>query len=375
MQQRDAARATPLAQRIAQEIRRDGPLTFAAFMERALYDPDGGYYNRDRPPIGPGGDYHTASDVGHGFGKALARQLAEIERRIGPLDPFDVIEQGAGRGLLARDLVDAVGEMEAGLAPRLRYTMVDRSPAMRSRAQASVPEARTLAPEELGSGHRGVVLAVEMFDALPVHRVRRREGALVELHVGVDDGALVEVEGRCTPAARELAERYGAAAGEGDEAEVAPLVEQGLDAIDRCLDFGVVLIVDYGARADELYGPGRPAGTMLAYRGHRTHQDYLAYVGEQDLTAHVNFSALEDGARRRGLAVLGLTTQDRFLIANGLLETFDDEPSARHDPRRVKQRLQALQLIHPDGMGRSFKVLALAKGCAPQLDGLRDPFA
>jgi SAM-dependent MidA family methyltransferase len=146
--------------------------------------------------------------------------------------------------------------------------------------------------------------------------------------------------------------------------------------MERCLDRGVMLVVDYGERAERLYGPTRPEGTLLAYRRHTTNRDYLRNVGAQDLTAHVNFSALEDRARAIGLAVLGLTTQDRFLIANGILETFrPDDPGRLHDPRRVKARLQAMQLIHPEGMGRRFKVLALAKGCRPDLAGLRDPFS
>jgi len=367
---------TPLAERIAGEIRRDGPMSFARFMERALYDTEHGYYTRGGG-VGPQGDFHTASDVGRGFGGAFARQIVEIDRLAGPFDPFDIVEPGCGRGLLARDVLDALVELDGDLASRVRYWLVDRSPAMLEEARRLVPEARVLSPERLGTGHRGCVIAVELFDALPVHRVRRRESGLVELFVGLDDdGALVEVERPCTDEARVLAERHGAAAVVGSEAEVAPGVEGALAAIDRCLEVGVVLVVDYGESAERLYGASRPQGSLLAYRGHTTNQEYLGHVGEQDLTAHVNFSALEESARRLGLEVLGLTTQDRFLIANGLLEAFrPDEEQQRHDPRRVKERLQAMQLIHPEGMGRRFKVLALAKDCSPELTGLVDPFA
>ena len=121
-----------------------------------------------------------------------------------------------------------------------------------------------------------------------------------------------------------FAERYGAAAEEGAEAEVAPLVDEQLDTLQRSLERGVILIVDYGERADRLYGPAHPDGTLLAYRRHTTNCDYLEHVGEQDLTAWVNFTALEDRARATGLDVLGWTTQDRFLIANG-----SSRPSSR----------------------------------------------
>jgi len=144
------------------------------------------------------------------------------------------------------------------------------------------------------------------------------------------------------------------------------------------IESGVFIVVDYGYSAAELYAPARRRGTLLAYHAHSTNEEYLSRVGEQDLTAHVNFTALEDRARELGLDSLGLTTQDRFLVANGILEQFEQEGLEQaYDPRRVKQRMQAMQLIHPAGMGRTFKVLMLSKGCAPPPDlcGMRDPFA
>jgi len=368
-----------LTGRIRREIRADGPITFARFMELALYDPRDGYYSAGSRRLGPQGDFFTASDAGHAFGRCMARQLAEIDEQAGPFDPFHVLEFGSGRGLLGRDILDSAAEASEGWASRLRYVMVDRSLAMRDAAAAQVPEARVVAPEELEAGHRGCVIAVELFDALPVHRLRRRDDRLLEIFVDVDDGGqLVEREYPPTALAAELAERYGAAAEEGAEAEVAPGLDSQLEAMANVLTRGVLIIVDYGYSASELYGRERRRGTLLAYHRNATSEQYLERVGEQDLTAHVNFTALEDRARELGLTVLGRTTQDRFLIANGLTEVF--EPSAdesRNDPARIKQRLQAMQLIHPSGMGRIFKVLLLAKGCdpAPELAGLRDPFA
>jgi len=368
---------TPLAERIRDEIREGGAWSFARFMERALYDPDGGYYSRGGGRLGPAGDYYTASDVGRAFGGALARQIRAIDAAIGPLEPFHVVEFGAGRGLLARDILDAMAVLEPGLAARLRYVLVDRSRAMLEEAGRRAPEARATRPEALGGGHRGCVLAVELFDALPVHRVRRRAGRLVEVFVGLDGaGHLAEVERPCSPAVLALAQRYGAAAVEGTEAEVAPLAEIALEAMARCLDLGVLLVVDYGERADRLYGASRPAGSLASYSRHATNTAFLENVGEQDLTAHVNFSALEDRAATLGLELLGLTTQDRFLIANGILDVFRPATTAerRNDPLRAKARLQALQLIHPEGLGRRFKVLALGRGCRPDLSGMHDPF-
>lgn len=347
-------------------------------MELALYDPEGGYYARG---VGPGrqGDFVTAVDTGAVFGRCLARQIRQIDRQSGPYDPFDVVEFGAGRGLLARDVIDETSSLDPGLSRRLRYLNVDRSPAMRAAATRAAPDAAALAPEALSEAYRGCLVAVELFDALPVHRLRRRGGGLVELRVDVDErGELIEREAQPGPEVAALAARYGAAPVDGMEAEVCPALLEQFDAMDEVFQRGVWIVVDYGYPAQELYGPAHARGTLLAYHRHATNERYLERVGEQDLTAHVNFSALEDRARERGLQVLGLTTQDRFLIGNGILEAFaDQDPADLQNPARARARLQAMQLIHPSGMGRMFKVLMLAKNCDPPLDlaGLHDPFA
>lgn len=347
-------------------------------MELALYDPSGGYYAGGAQRLGRGGDFFTASDVGPAFGRSLAKQIQEVDRLIGPFDPFDVIEYGAGRGLLARDILESMAELDPDLNSRMRYLMVDRSEAMRRAASEAAPRARALAPQDLEGGYRGCILAVELFDALPVHRLRRRGGRLVEVYVGLDpSGGLVELEGEPSSTAADLAARFGAAAEEGSEAEVSPRADSQLDAMEGVLDHGVVIVFDYGYSAAELYSAERERGTLLAYHSHSTSESLLDRVGEQDLTAHVNFTALEERAAARGLEVLGLTTQDRFLIGNGIMEYFEQKDGASvHDPRRVKERLQAMQLIHPMGMGRIFKVLVLSKGCQPPpaLSGLDDPF-
>ena len=368
-----------LLERMRAEIAADGPLSFARFMDLALHDPLAGYYASSAARIGRAGDFFTASDVGSGFGRSIARQLAELLPLLPANEPFDVVEFGSGRGLLARDILDAAPRLDPQFARRLHYTMVDRSAAMRAESARNAPAARSIPPDDLSAPWCGCALAVELFDALGVHRLRRRDGRLVEIGVGVDaEGALVETEIDVHPEARALAERYGAATQEGSEAEVAPEASRLLAQIVATLRRGLVLIVDYGDRARRLYGPERPRGTLLAYRDHVTHEAFLRDVGRQDLTAHVNFSQLEDAALELGLTPLAFTTQDRFLVANGILEDFEQpDLAAAYDPRRVKQRLQAMQLIHPTGMGRIFKVLVLAKGFAtpPHLAGLSDPFA
>ncbi len=375
-----APRGVPdLLDRIACEIRSSGPIPFSRFMEHALYDPELGYYARGSGRLGREGDYFTASDVGSAFGECAARQLREMDSILGRPAPFAVIEHGAGRGLLARDILDATARDDPGLSARLEVVLVDAGSGMRERARLEVPEATVVPPGGAGPRRAGCCLAVELFDALPVHRVRRRGGRIREVYVGMSEGGeLIEVEDDPLPGALDLAVRYGAAPGEGDEAEVCPGAAAALDGMASSLSRGFLLVVDYGYPATELYAPSRRRGTLLAYHRHATNEDYLRRVGEQDLTAHVNFTHLEDLARERGLAVLGRTTQDRFLIANGILDRFADAPGERReDPARVRARLRAMQLIHPEGMGRTFRVLILSAGISPPpvLAGLVDPFA
>ena len=364
---------------LRREIRSNGPIPFARFMELALHHPNLGYYAAGPARVGPAGDFVTANDAGPAFGRALARQIVEVDRLLGRPPVFDVVEFGAGRGLLARDVLDALALGAPDVHARTIYTAVDSSQAMREETARRAPEARVLRPDEAPASCAGCVLAVELFDALPVHRVRRRAGRLVEVFVDVDRSeALIEREGEPTPAAAAWAERYGAAREEGYEAEVCPAAAGQLDVLARTLERGVLLVIDYGDEAGRLYGPRRPRGTLLAYSRHATNEAFLERVGAQDLTAHVNFTALEDRAHELGLDVLGRTTQDRFLIANGILEEFAQPTLAEaRDPCRVKARLRALQLLHPGAMGRVFHVLALSKAAPgpPALAGLADPFA
>ncbi len=374
-----------LLEGLARRIRADGPLTFADFMDAALHHPEHGYYATGPSRLGRAGDFFTASDVGTAFGGCIARQLEELDGVLGEPSPFHAIEFGAGRGLLARDVVDTLSAAGAPLSSRLRYVAVDRSARMRARIRDEVPEADVLSPEAVGAvreARAGCVLAVELLDALPVHRVRRRAGRLVEVAVDLDgpdgDAALVEREVAPSREVEDEAARWGLAPEDGDEAEVCMALAPQLRTLASALDRGFLVVVDYGHDASALAGRAHRRGTLLAYHEHATHESFLERVGEQDLTAHVNWTALAHHASEAGFTPVGWTTQDRFLIANGILERFDQpDDDAWREPARVKGRLQAMQLIHPHGMGRAFGVHVFARGLdrTPRLAGLVDPFA
>ncbi len=349
-------------------------MSFARFMDLALNHPLHGYYARGPERLGRAGDFVTASDVGPSFGACIARQLVEIDRRLGRPETFHYVEPGAGRGMLAADVARTLAGEAPGLANRLRLHLVDRSPGMRAEAAARLPDA-VVAAELPGAIGSGCVVAVELFDALPVHRVRRRGATLREVKVALSGDDLVEIEDAPGEAVAAEASACGAAPDDGDEAEICPARKETLESLARSVDRGVVLIVDYGHEAATLYGPRHRRGTLMAYHAHRAHEDYLTRAGEQDLTAHVNLTALRADAEALGLAFAGLTTQDRFLIASGILEGLDaGSGNAAADAVR---RSQVKQLVHPHGMGTIFKVAAFSKGVAPppDLPGFRDPFA
>ncbi len=372
----DASAGHPeLLRLIGDEIRAKGPMPFARFMQLALHHPEHGYYSRGPERLGRGGDFFTASDVGATFGACLSRQLVEMDALLGKPATFHYVEHGAGRGILARDVEDALVVQAPDLARRLAAVLVDTSPGMRAAAAGRIPAARVRAAGHVAPEGAGCVVAVELLDALPVHRVRRRGEALVEVLVALEADRLVESQGVPGEELRAWVDAYGAAPEDGDEAEACLALGPTLAGLAASIDRGFLVIVDYGHEAKRLFSPAHRRGTLMAYHRHRANEDYLERVGEQDLTAHVNLTALRQEAEGLGLYVAGVTTQDRFLIANGILDGLDTEDGG--PVAATKRRLQAKQLIHPDGMGRTFKVAVLTKGMEPPpiLRGLEDPFA
>jgi SAM-dependent MidA family methyltransferase len=371
---------------LVERIRHHGPLPFDEFMETALYEPRGGYYERGAAAIGRAGDFYTASDVSSAFGQMLAEQIAECHGLLGE-GSVDIVELGAGKGTLAADILSRLHGSHRTLFRRISYWIVDRSSAMRAAQKRNLKEHTlsgkvrwaaspgTVRPD----GIVGCVIANEFYDALPVRVVARRDGTLMERRVGLSGNGerLCWVETPATdPELIEYAEVHGAAPLDGSIAEVGLAARSFARNLGRSFRRGFQIVIDYGDRAARLYDPRlRPAGTLMAYHRHQACEDPFLRVGSQDLTAHVNFSALEDAGAEAGLIPVGFTTQDRFLIALGLADRIT-ELSSSSEPSDIRRRLAMMSLIHPEGMGRTFRVLIQAKGIAAEtLRGLQDPFA
>ena len=352
-------------------------MTFARFMELALYHPDLGYYAGGA--LGPGreADFLTAPESHPLFGWAIARQLHEVWDRLGRPERFTVREHGAGDGALAAGIVEGLGRSGSPLGDVLRYRIVERSRARERQVAerlAAIGAGSVLEPDD-GRPVTGAVLANEVLDALPVHRVEgRAEGELDELFVGLDgSGNLTSIAGPLSDS--RLAGRLdgeGIRLAPGQRAEVCLAVDAWIASAAAGLERGLLLIIDYGHPATTLYDPAR--GSLLrAYVRHRVHDDPYANVGRQDLTAHVDLTAASSAGAVAGLDHLGTTTQAAFLAG---LEAGELLVALQADPATTLQgyldaRSALLRMLDPGATGR-FAVVAFGRDLRvePPLAGL-----
>lgn len=364
---------------IASEIAVSGPIPFVRFMELALYHPQFGYYMR--PPeagserIGWSGDFYTSSDVHPVLGQGLARQARQIDTLLGHPDPFTVIEMGAGKGLLARDFLQTILQGHDSLAQRIRLVLVERSPAMRELQRRHLQEWLNAGlvtwVENLDSvpsaGVTGLLFSNELPDAFPVHRIQIVQGRAQEIYVDYVDGAFVErLQPPSTPDLQAHLDGLNIPLPEAYRTEVNLQAVQWMKTVAGALDRGVVITIDYGHTAQDLYNADRSDGTLLCYYSQLTSEDPYQRVGEQDMTAHVDFSSLALAGEDHGLQVTGFTNQMSFLMGLGV-----EEMIAGLEPESPAFRA-AIHLLRPEGMGRTFKVLVQHKGLEqPDLDGLR----
>jgi len=362
----DGASDPDLVARICGEIAATGPITFARFMELALYDPEGGYYRAAAERAGRTGDFLTAPEAHPIFGRALARQLEETWERLDRPRPFVVREYGAGSGALAAALLAEL-DREGGAAGGVTiYEPVEINAHRREQLGERLRSAglgERLLPEGSSTPAAHVVIANEFLDALPVHRVIRHGGTLAELHVDWRDGRFVDRAGPLSAPGLEARLRdEGVELAESQAAEVCLGLDAWMSGAAAGMERGYVIVIDYGARAPDLYGPRRPRGTLMGYLAHRAVDDPYASVGRQDLTAHVDFTAVELAGERHGFVSLGLTTQAEFLVGAGMEELLE---RARSDPRTtmaewLSLRSSVVRMLDPRAMG-AFRVLALGR--------------
>jgi len=352
-------------------------MAFSRYMEICLYDPADGYYSANAEQFGKAGDFYTSSDVHAVFGRLLARQLEEIWRVIDRPQQIEILELGPGRGLFARDVIDWSKKRFPDFYAALTYTLQESSPSLRAKLQntldhqlasgkavlsATSAEARAIKIQRILSLERPlIVFANEFVDALPVEIL----GPHGKLHIALEDNRLREVW--LPPLAEELEflDRYSVHPEPGECIEVPLVGQRWAGEIANAIASGLLLIIDYGySRKEQL--AGRHRGTLMAYRHHSASGDPYQAPGEQDLTAHVNFTALAAECERGGMRVEKLLTQSQFLMGIGEKNQFADAFEECGIPQeRTKVALQLKHLITPEGMGENFQVLIASRGVEP----------
>jgi SAM-dependent MidA family methyltransferase len=350
-----------------------GVISFARFMEMALYQPGLGYYTAGARKFGEAGDFVTAPEISPLFSRCLARQCQQVLEEIGH---GDILEFGAGTGRMATDVLL---ELELRGALPGQYFILELSPDLRQRQRQTLEREAPHLLERVcwldglpESGFHGVILANEVVDAMPVHLVHFLENGVVERCVAHDGRNFVWREQTLDSATlQQRLAMLGEELGEdlfcpGYLTEINLAQTAWINSLAGMLEKGVALIIDYGFPQHEYYHPERSGGTLMCHYRHRAHTDPLILVGLQDITAHVDFSALALAAHEAGLDVLGYTSQAQFLLASGL-----DEILADIDPEETRRYLEVTQQVKkltlPNEMGELFKVLAVGCGIANDL--------
>lgn len=352
--------SAPLLAELRARIASEGPITFRAFMEAALYHPKYGYYMTSAGSMSRGGDYVTSPEVHPVFGALVAKQICELWNVMSRPATLDLVEHGAGSGILARDIVTWARSHEPSFAAALRYRIVEISPRLRE------AQSRTLEDAELAdavewldaapNGITGCVLSNELIDAFPIHRVIRQNGGLREVFVALDEaGRFVEQLGAISdPAVSRYFDDLGLIPGEGAYAEVNLDAIRWMTDAAAALERGYVLTFDYGYEAPDLYAPWRRDGTLLCFYRQSASSDPFQRIGKQDMTSSVDFTTLRRTGEAAGLTTLGITDQSSFLvrmgIGDGIARVAQERPNEMEE--YFARRKVVMDLIDPARLGR-----------------------
>lgn len=347
---------------------RGGRISFARFMELALYAPGLGYYSGGSQKFGEAGDFVTAPEISPYFSRCLARQSAEVLQH---LHGAEVLEVGAGSGVMAAEVL---AELEALDCLPQRYSILELSAELRQRQRESIAARVPHLMERVQwldvlpqARFKGVVLANELLDALPVHCVRLTQSGGQERYVSWDGERFQWALGE--PSTPELAARMDSllqGLPPGYETEINLAAEGWITSMAQMLEAGVILLIDYGFPRHEYYHPERAMGTLMCHYRHRAHDDPFVYPGLQDITAHVDFTAVAEAAVEAGLGVSGYNTQGFFLMATGIAEMGEGMEDAK---QQILNAQQIRTLTLPTEMGELFKVMALSKNYDEPLSG------
>lgn len=370
--------SSQLSQKIQRSLRRHPHMTFPQFMEMALYTPGLGYYASGLPKIGNQGDFITAPEISPIFSRCIAHQVQQVLQQ---LDTPNILEFGAGQGTMAKDILL---ELQTLQQPVEHYFIIELSADLRARQQANLEQALSAEwfakvvwldrlPEQPISA---MVVANEVLDAMPFERLRIEPEQALRGYVTFNESTQQFewdyqkiTDKPLQKFANQLIEHIGEVSDLGYETEINLNIQPWLQSVSESLTQGTILLIDYGYTRHEYYQPARVMGTLRCHYQHRAHSNPFFYPGLQDITAHVDFTAVAEAAYDSGLKVAGFTTQAHFLMATGLLEMSSDMDAPITEQIRIAQQLKTLTL--PNEMGETFKVMALSKQLDVKLMGFK----
>lgn len=363
------AHSERLRQRLTARIQQQGPLSFSQYMEQVLYEPALGYYMAGAARFGAAGDFITAPEVSPLFGAALAGEVRGVLEQTGG----HILELGAGSGRLALSILQSLSDRQT-----LQYCILEPSADLAQRQQQLLREALDASVFEriqwldtLPGDFSGVIIANEVMDALPVERFLKSDGGLRQLCVSetlesVDRDAGADLQA----AVAAIEEDLGEPLVDDYQSEVCLLLKPWLSSLAQTLSRGVMLLIDYGYPRREYYLAERFQGTLACYYRHRTHDNPFRWPGLQDITAHVDFTAVAEAAVAQELDLLGYASQSAFLLDNGLLPLAEQmSASAESEIERLQVARAVKTLTLPGEMGERFQVMALGRGYDLRLRG------
>ncbi|MDY0137036.1 MAG: SAM-dependent methyltransferase [Thiomicrospira sp.] len=360
-------RSVQLSDKIRRHLHRHGQLTFAQFMQLTLYTPGLGYYANGLPKIGAEGDFITAPEISPLFSRCIARQTQQV---LSQLSTPNIIEFGAGRGIMARDILLELERLNVDFE---HYFIIELSGDLKQIQQQTLQSLpahlaqKVVWLDQLPSRPlQAVVLANEVLDAMPVERIKLEPAQQSHAYVVWNEQTQQfdwQYQPITQPAlqrfANQLLKHIGEPAERGYHTEVNLHIAPWLQSISDFLSAGLVLLIDYGYPRHEYYQPARHMGTLRCHYQHRAHSNPFFYPGLQDITAHVDFTAVAEAAFDAKFKVAGYTTQAHFLMASGLLEMAEQPKASVTEQLKIAQQIKTLTL--PNEMGENFKVIALSK--------------
>ncbi len=359
----------PLEQMIIEKIKKEGLLTFETFMEMALYEPGLGYYTSEKTEIGKSGDFYTSTHLHSAFGAMIGRQIGQMREIMGKQADFGIVEIGAGAGYMCKDILDYF--CSKSFNP-VNYVIVENNPFMKNKQakllECHLDRVKWVSSLEEIKNLRGCILSNELLDSFPVHLIEM-EDELKEIFVMADKNVLIEIKRTpSTHAVLDYLNEFSIILTEGYRTEINLRIKDWLRSVNEALSEGFILTIDYGYPAWDYYNEYRNRGALLCYYKHQLVEDPYINIGDQDITAHVNFSSVKKWGEDLGLKTLGFCQQGIFLISLGIddiiQELYKDSPDYLFEVAKIKR------LIFPGTLGESHKVLIQYKGKGfPELKG------